>query len=216
MSIFNDEADYRRFQNLLYLSNNVIPVHFQKINSAKIYLEPQDNPLVSIGAYCLMPNHFHLLVKEIGEGGISGFMRRLMTAYSMYFNIKNERSGTLFESRFKSTIQSRDEQLKYLYSYIHLNPIKKIEPLWKEIGIRNIDSAMSYLNTFSYSSFLDYKGIKRPEAKILNIKEFPEYFDNSEEFTSNIVEWLSFNDNSQGRTLTKLSTLFYRKMKKKE
>jgi putative transposase len=201
MPIFTEGADYLRFQALLYLANNTSPVHFQALAGTKIYLQPQEEPIVAIGAYCLMSNHFHILVKEIREGGISNFMRRLTTAYSMYFNIKNERRGPLFESRFKSTIQSRDEQLKYLYSYIHLNPIKKVEPLWKEVGIKNIDGAMEYLNQFSYSSFLDYKDVSRSEGKILNRAEFPDYFKEKDEFLNNIMEWLTFNDTHQGPSL---------------
>jgi len=133
--------------------------------------------LVDIGAYCLMPNHFHILLKEKTENGISKFMKKLSTGYSMYFNKRYERTGRLFEGTFKSVHADSDEYLKYLFAYIHLNPIKLINPVWKEEGIRNSVEAKLFLSGYSFSSYLDYtmkarNNGKRPESKILNRKRF--------------------------------------------
>ena len=115
--IFLDEGDYQFFINLLEDT-------FKKWR-------------VELYAYCLMGNHFHLLLYELVFGGISRFMQRLSTAYSMYFNLKNERTGILFEGRFHGRHVDNDTYLKYIYSYIHLNPVQHVEPEWKEKGIGN-------------------------------------------------------------------------------
>ncbi len=138
-----------------------------------------------------MPNHFHILLTEAVEGGVSKFMQKLGTAYSMYYNKKYQRSGGLFEGKFKSQHANTDEHLKYLFSYIHLNPIKLIQKDRKEKGIKNIKDSIEYLNKYSYSSYLDFIGTKRIQNKILNIEPFPRYFPNSTFFNQEILEWLS-------------------------
>jgi putative transposase len=149
-----------------------------------------EETLVDIGVYCLMPNHFHLLIKEKTENGISLFMKKLLTAYSMYFNKCNKRSGRLFEGPFLATHANTDNYLKYLFSYIHLNPVKLIDPLWKEVGIKDLIKANKYISKYIYSSYLDYTGIERREHKIINRTAFPEYFLDSQDFDKFINEWL--------------------------
>jgi len=127
--IFLDKADYLRFIVLLYISNNIEAVHISNLREQGKFLRDIINlerkeTLVDIGTYCLMPNHFHLLIKEKRAGGISEFMKKISTGYSMYFNKRYERTGRLFEGTFKSVHADSDEYLKYLFAYIHLNPIK--------------------------------------------------------------------------------------------
>jgi putative transposase len=193
MLIFNARRDYERFQRLLYLANDEKPLHYCDLKPSQIYTIAQEKPLVSIGCYCLMPNHFHILIKEIAENGITRFMRRLLTAYSMYFNTKYERAGALFESRYKASHVSRDEYLKYLFSYISLNPVKKIEKKWKLEGIRNLVEAKKYLNRYSFSSYRDHIGFKRKETRILTPTAFPDYFFDQYDFEHYINDWLMFN-----------------------
>ena len=139
-----------------------------------------------------MPNHFHLLVTQIEGGSISKFMQKLTTGYSMYYNKKYERTGSLFEGKFKSEHANIDNYLKYLFSYIHLNIIKLIQKDWKEVGIKNKNEATDYLNEYKYSSYLDYLGIDRKENSILNREDFPDYFPTKELFKKDIFEWLSY------------------------
>ena len=140
-----------------------------------------------------MPNHFHILVKEIVENGLSKYMEKLTTGYSMYFNKKYERVGPLFQGRFKGEHVDNDEYLKYLYAYIHLNPMKIIEPNWKEIGIKDKKRALKYISQYYYSSYGDYYGIKREEGAILSKNEFPLYFSKNHNFKLYINDWLTFN-----------------------
>jgi len=141
-----------------------------------------------------MPNHFHLLVREKEANGISLFMKKLLTAYSMYFNKKYKRTGRLFEGPFLAKHADTDEYLKYLFSYIHLNPVKLVDPKWKENKITDRAKAKKYLAEYKFSSYLDYMRVRRGEGKILNKSAFPGYFLNFKDFEQFIDEWLSFSD----------------------
>lgn len=191
--IFLDKNDRDRFLKLLFLSNDTTPVVFREVKNKVLSEIPRGKPLVAIGAYCMMPNHFHILVKEVKEGGLSAFMEKLTTSYSKYFNKKNERVGPLFQGRFKAEHVNRDEYLKYLFAYIHLNPIKLIEPKWKEHGIRNSKKAQQYLRYFPYSSYPDHIGAVREENLILSSEDFPEYFGERHDFNDYITDWLEFS-----------------------
>ncbi len=149
--------------------------------------------LVSVGAYCLMPNHFHILVKEKTEGGISKYLQKLSTAYVMYYNKKYKTSGSLFEGKFKSRYVDSDHYLRYLFSYIHLNPVKLIDTTWKEKGLKNMAKSFDFLNDYHYSSYQSY--LKDRPDMILAKKEFPPYFKNALDHQKELVSWLSFNQN---------------------
>ncbi len=204
--IFLTNKDHLRFVALLYICNSDKAIHISN-NKSKSLIELFDaergEPLVAIGAWCLMPNHFHLLLKETKEGGIGKFINKLLTAYSMYFNIKNHRKGTLFEGRFKAEHADEDRYLKYLYSYIHLNPAKLIDSKWKESGLKDYSKTKKFLDNYEFSSYFDFIGIKRPQNKILKKNEFPNYFKTMKNFDKEISEWLSYGKEFlyQGRAL---------------
>lgn len=203
--IFVDEHDYKRFIVLLYLCNGTTKIDIRgHFNEGRTFVDLYDiergEELVDIGAYSLMPNHFHLLLHERIEGGISEFMRKLCTAYAMYFNKKHKRVGTLFESRFKAKHANFDEYLKYLFAYIHLNPIDLIESGWKERHIVDQEKAKKYLQEYPYSSYVDYLNAEnksiRIEKSVLNKEAFPDYFSGeSFGFEEYVQEWLSFDEN---------------------
>lgn len=115
--IFLDEQDYLFFLGLLerYLAS-------EEIKSRHRAVYPNFYNKVELTAYCLMPNHFHLLAYQYHPGALTAFMRSLMTSYSIYFNRKYKRSGSLFESRFRSSLVSDDSYLEHITRYIHLNP----------------------------------------------------------------------------------------------
>ena len=193
-AIFRNGKDYKHFIYLLYLSNTTRNFTIRDITQNFFYFD-REKQLVSIGAWVLMPNHFHLIITQIEDGGISKFMQKLTTAYSMYYNKKYNRTGSLFEGKFKSEYAENDRYLKYLFSYVHLNPLKLIQKDWKEKGIRNKQQAISFLNNYKYSSYQDYLILKpRQEFSILNRKDFPDYFSTREKFQKEIFEWLSYNN----------------------
>lgn len=200
--IFTDIYDHNRFALLLHLCNSATQVDISnKLREGQSFAEliniDVSDRLVDIGAYCLMPNHFHLIVREKQAGGISRFMKKLLTAYSMYFNKKHKRTGSLFEGPFKARHADTDEYLKYLFAYIHLNPVKMIDPEWKEDGVVDRAKAKEFLAEYGFSSYLDYiSDRKREEGLILNKQAFPEYFLASKDFEEFIKEWLNYQNNT--------------------
>lgn len=183
LPVFRDSHDYERFIQSLYLFNSEKPQVLRETKLAIIRGLTSDNSifdiergdtLIDIGAYCLMPNHFHILVHEKKDKGISRFMQKLMTSYTMYFNKKNKRTGAVFGSSFKARHVTNDVHLKYLFAYIHLNP----KELTKD------------LKTYPCSSYIDYLVINRPERTILNKTAFPNYFGGAIE--NEMKEWLSY------------------------
>lgn len=216
-NIFLDKQDRDRFIKLLYLSNSIKTVSFRDDIVEKnidAFDFEREETLVSIGAWVLMPNHFHIYLTspEPGTGdteeGIRGkneenlveeksitlFMRKLCGSYAKYFNKKYKRTGSLFEGPFKSVHIEDDNQAKYLFSYIHLNPIKLIDPKWKENGISDLDKSLNYLNDYKWSSFDDHNGVLRKENKILELKKFPEYFSDIDDFYAEIISWFDIDN----------------------
>ena len=194
-TIFLDSLDKDRFQKLLFLCNASKPVNFRDVQGIPYPLVDRGVQVVAVGAYCLMDNHFHILLKEIEEGGISKFMSKLSTAYSMYFNKKHGRTGALFENNFKAKHLNTDEYLKYILSYVHLNPVKLIIPDWREEGVKDVEKTKKFLLAYRYSSYLDYIGQNREDEKrLLNLKEFPGYFDENYTFEYFLDSWLNYKD----------------------
>jgi len=149
---------------------------------------------VEIGAYCLMPNHFHLLTTEKDKNGISKFMQKLCTAYVMYYNKKYRRTGGLFEGKFKSKYLDTNQYLKYIFSYINLNPTKLFQKNWKDVDIKNKKEVLKYLDNYKYSSYLDYLGAKRKQNSIINSDAYPDYFPSEQSFKKEILEWINYKD----------------------
>lgn len=191
-TIFTTESEYRRFQYLLYVANGTAQLDFRSIEQDKVLSFERGQPFVAIGAYCLMPNHFHILLTPVVENGVQQFMQKISTSYSMYFNKRHNRSGSLFEGKFKSEYVGEDRYMKYLFSYIHLNPIKLIQSDWKETGIRDLEAAQKYLEEYKYSSFIDFQH-EREESALLNRALFPDYFKTKKEFDTELLDWLNYN-----------------------
>lgn len=190
--IFLSKNDHERFIRLLYLANSSRPFVYREVEKKLLSDIDRGDALTAIGAYVMMPNHFHLLVKETKEGGISAFMEKLLTGYASYFNKNHDRVGRLFQSTYQARHANRDEYLKYLFAYIHLNPVKLLESGWKEKGIQNKPAAKEFLEHFRYSSYQDYEGLKREEVAILSMAEFPPYFSELKSFGDFVEDWMTF------------------------
>ena len=198
--IFLNHDDRLRFLILLLTANREKPFHlsdlshWQGASLTEIAEKNLGNSLINIGAYCLMPNHFHLLIRE-KNNNTPVFIKKLLTGYSMYFNIKYHRTGRLFETHFKSQHISEDVHLKYLFAYIHLNPVKIHDPInWEKKIIPNPDQAKKFLNDYRFSSYQHYIGANRPEDVILNRAAFPDYFQKPGEFAEWIDDWANYNE----------------------
>lgn len=121
--IFTSYRDYKRFQKTFYYYQFAGPKPRLSISSLKTFQPELSKKLVEILCYCLMPNHFHFMVKQLKENGISIFMSQLSNSYTKYFNTKYRRVGPLLQGAFKAVLVETDEQLTHLSRYIHLNPV---------------------------------------------------------------------------------------------
>jgi len=179
-AIFFDTRDYLRFKEILYLANSSRPFHRRDIPAAlaheDVFSLKRENLLTAVGAYALMPNHFHLLLREVREGGISAFMQKLGTAYTMYFNTKYTRSGGLLTGPFRSRHVYEDRYFQHIVGYIHMNPAELFEPGWKKGCVKNgLKALKQKLIAYPYSSFPLFAGEARPEATIVDASIFNVY-----------------------------------------
>ena len=188
--IFNNEHDYQRFLLLLLLVNDEKAVDVQLLfrdYSIPELINQKRKPLVSVLGFCLMPNHYHLILKETSDNGISKFMHKLGTGYTLYFNVKNERSGSLFQGTYKAKHAEDDRYLKYLFEYIHLNPIREyLEKggLVKDDLIKIlVDNPNTSLRVYSREE----KG--RLAEAVLDQKDFYTLFSSFSEHTKRLLQW---------------------------
>lgn len=138
--IFLTAHDYKTF--LYYLKNYLTPPYpGQKHPARRSDLHEQ----IELIAYALMPNHFHLLVKQLTERGITKFMRCLSNSYISYFNQQQGRVGPLFQGKYKAALIETEPHLLHLTRYIHLNPVE-------------LDLNRSDLQNYPYSSYKNYLG----------------------------------------------------------
>jgi len=169
--VFVDENDYYRgiFSIYEFNNNSLVDIWLRRQKRKKEKLleksegqtlqSPERDLLVEILAFSFMPNHIHLLVRQLKDNGISQFMQKLGTGYAVYFNKKYLRKGHLF-NRFKAFHVNSDEQLKNVFAYIHSNRISIIEPGWKENGLRDSKKVANFLENDKWHSYPDYLGKK--------------------------------------------------------
>ncbi len=177
--VFNDEMDYRRFllsMNLLNDEKDGLMAAWKDFRKyrprARLWdfpkLKVKSKPLVEFVAYCLNPNHYHLIVRQLREKGIEKFMHKLGTSYTHYFNNRNERTGSLFQGKFKAVHINSNSYLLYLSAYVNNNHFIH--------GYKNRE--------WKYSSLPDYFGIR--DSKICNkdviLSQFDYRFDEYKDF----------------------------------
>jgi len=197
--IFLDEQDYFRFVHDLFEFNdqewvNNIFYRFQRSKQsndiASHYIEKKPRKLlVDILAFCLMPNHYHLLLTSRIDNGISKFMKKLNMGYAKYFNEKYEREGTLFEGRYKSIPVTREAHFIYIPYYIHLNPLDLNFPEWRNKEIKDYKAAMNFLENYRWSSFPDYIG-KKNFPSVTNREFLNEFFGGVKQYKKDTLQWL--------------------------
>lgn len=184
-TIFQNEQDYRVF--LHYLKLYLSPPQEQKGYSfiRKTKQRPLNNYYQEINllTYCLMPNHFHLLLKQKSANTIQYFMRSLGTKYVQYFNKRYKRIGPLFQDTYKAVLVQTDEQLLHLSRYLHLNPGKETIPAKK--------GDLQRILLYSYSSYADYLGKRKTDW--LNPEEILSFFKTAQKTSlKDILSYQSF------------------------
>jgi len=165
--IFKDINDYYRGIFSIYEFNTTKPVTIQYRRKVRVHLKQkldrdpvsvidERDRLVEILVFCFMPNHIHLLLRQLKNEGITKFMSKVGAGYGGYFNRKYSRKGYVFQNRFSAVHIKDDNQLKTVFVYIHINPISLVEPKWKEKGIKNPEKIIKFLENFKWSSYPDY------------------------------------------------------------
>jgi len=192
-NIFSTDNDRRRFLSCLYFFNDTCPTTNIRRLCDIDKGEDGREKLVEILSFVLMPNHFHLLLKPLVEDGVSEFMKKLGIGYTHYFNIRNERSGALFQGKYKFVQIESDEQLSYVPFYIHFNPLELVEAGWKKKEIKNIDSAFEFLRSYRWSSLGDYLG-ESNYSRIIDKTILNDYLGTPDELDRELLIWLKETD----------------------
>ncbi len=171
-SIFLSDGDRWRFLQGMYLFNdqegsaNLLwrleqekgKIHFGILREYMAVTGIKRKPLVRIMADCLKPNHFHLLLQELQDRGISKFMQKFGVGYTKYFNKKYERVGPLFQGAFKAVEVKSNEQLMYLIAYINaINPGQELESELKSVA-QNPEQILEFIEHYPWSTHLEYLG----------------------------------------------------------
>ncbi|MFA5871055.1 MAG: transposase [Candidatus Paceibacterota bacterium] len=202
-SIVCDDHDRFRFTHSLFEFNNsdsllhfsrrssqLVEVGLRPIGSGeKIQKREPRKFLVDLIAFCLMDNHYHLMVRQRVDGGVSKFVQKFGTGYTHYFNQRHERSGVLFQGKFKSVPVSDDAQFNFLPFYIHANPFDKKFKEWREKEMKNPKQAIEFLKEYRWSSFPDYVGIKNFPS-VTQRELLLDYFGGEKEIEKAFAQWL--------------------------
>lgn len=157
-------------RQVFFASNQYYHVYNRGSEKRTIFLSPRDyNKFlvrvkenakkfsIDILCYCLMPNHFHFLLKQVSENPITLFMNAIQLGHAKYFNTKYERVGPLFQGRFKAKLVNSEEYLLQVSSYIHKNPIAEL------IDSGNRRDSRNLLRSFPYSSYREYLKLETNE-----------------------------------------------------
>lgn len=190
---FQNTRDYEKFLYLAFACNDTKPL----VNSQFYYrgltsiakVERKGERLVDLLGFCLMPNHYHFLLRQLLEGGISVFMQKIGTGYTMYFNMKYARVGSLFQGTFRAVHVKNEEHLTHLSRYIHLNAAELREPDWKTAGIRNLEDTHEFVKRYPWSSYGDYLGGKR-FSSLLNPDLFTVLYETPAAYEEFVKSWL--------------------------
>jgi len=193
--IFLDDKDRLRFVHSLTDLNNKNDSLFSYKDRRKMEtatgIENDKEPLVDILAWCLMPNHFHLLVNEKIKAGAGKFSKKITGGYTQYFNLRRKRSGFLFQGKTKILSVNNDPYFLYIPYYIFTNPLKLKQSDWKKVGVKKPAKMLEFIENYKWSSLQDTIG-KNNFPEIINKKLFFKLFNsNAKELRKDIKNWLS-------------------------
>jgi len=202
--VFLSRGDYIRFVHDLWKFNDTqrTDTNFSRqllhLSSAPLQMKDVRRPsfdersgegLVKVHFFCLMPNHYHLLLSPVVENGISLFIKKLNGGYSKYFNEKYERVGALWQGKYKSVPIETDRHFLYIPYYIHFNPLDMHAPEWRKQRVASPKKAEAFLKNYRWSSHLDYAGEKNFPS-VTDRKFFLEYFGGEKGYARSVSKML--------------------------
>ncbi len=210
--IFQNRDDCLRFMFQLYIANIGAPKHnFERGKINKIteqllrggeitesdFITDRHEPFIYIIDFSLVMTHYHLYAIVNIENSVADFIGRLNNGFAKYFNLKHNRKGALFGSRYKGVLINSDFQADAVSRYVSvINPLDVYQPGWRERGIENYHKALDFLETYEFSSFPDRIGKRK--SKILTPAEvtekyLPENNIKSEDYKSFVENFLQKN-----------------------
>lgn len=188
MAITRDENDRKRFRRLLYYLNDEFQSEFWETALTKRdSLErpknwPAREPLVHVVAWTLMPNHFHLILKEIKDGGIARYMQRVGGSMTRHFNEKYGEQGSIFQGAYKCRTIATDRYMRWALSYVMVKNVFELYPGGLSEAVSKFDRAWKWAGKYEYSSFGDFAAGN--PSPILEPGSFADFFRSADEFKS--------------------------------
>jgi len=158
---------------------------------------PKRDPLVDIIALTLMDNHYHLVLKEIKEGGVTKFMQKFGTGMTNRFNTRHDEVGRLFQGAYKARRVDKDTYLQYLTVYIHIKNVFELYPGGIENAVRNFDDAFEFAAQYPYSSLGGYFSDDHISSSVIKKEMMSDIIKDKEEFkefAKNCLDMITFND----------------------
>lgn len=207
--IFHDEQDYQRFLKIVFLSNGNKKFKYKdflKYNKNIFEINVGDK-IVNLISFVCLPNTFFFLLelkpqrfgKSLGvnrhlDNNLSIFMKRVGSAYSMYYNKKYSKTGSLFEGKFKAEHVSDQSYFKYLFSLINLSPINLIQKDWKEVGVKDFEVTKKFLEEYKYSSFKYFfpKFGSLNNEKLIETENFYKKVGFNQDLSKEIFDWIKY------------------------
>lgn len=168
-NLFIDSMEYYSFSDVKLRFSHYVRLEKNIRLQTLVDLYKSSKKVVDIYALCVMPNHYHILVKQNVDNGISDFIRKLQSSYAHYLNIKTKRAGSVYQSPFKGTLIENDEQFMHVARYIHINPLTSY-----------ILDKTDKLTNYIWNSYRDYIGIE--SRKFINTDKLLNYFNSTQEF----------------------------------
>ncbi len=195
-TLFLDNKDRARFVHDMWEFNDVenaknVWYRAPQYSGLRDHYMEKDR-IVDLHAWCLMGNHYHLLISERVDGGLTKFIRRLNVGYANYFNERYKRKGTLFQGRTKKILINTDAHFLHILSYLHSNPLdfSRDGKGWREKKLLNATSALQNLEKYKWSSYLDYAGVHNFPS-VLTMELFSDVF---KDYKKEISSFLQSNE----------------------
>lgn len=202
--IVRDDKDRERFiQMLYYFNDEYAPLNLWKSdfhNRLERSPEwPERNSLVEIYGFTLMDNHYHLVLGEIKDGGVTKFMQKLGTGTTNRFNTRYKETGRLFQGAYKARRVDKDNYLQYLAVYIHVKNIFELYPCGLKNALTHFDDAFAFALAYPYSSLGAYFSDNHIGSPIIVTDIWKETFKSKEEFkefAKNCMDFVYFDEHS--------------------
>lgn len=215
-NVFLDSQDYARFIHGMYIFNNegkspgnlhrTTHQHHANVRHRMLNIEKSEREtLVRIHAFCLMPNHYHMLVTPRDMESLSRFMKRLNMGYAKYFNERYARDGALWQGKYKKVLIERDAHFLYIPHYIHANPLDITHPEWRTSGVSHATDAWKSLMGYRWTSLLDYVGI-RNFPSVLYMHDLSDILKGKNACKKDLLELVTKKENALSDTYTLLES----------